>query len=434
MVARRDTGLPCTPAVKGLFGDECAADGDCDDGDPCNGFERCALGRCQTGSPIGCLPGDVVVTVPFAQPPVPSQVVSFIPEVQAVDAYPLLDRSGSMTAELDSIRSNVTDALLSVACPPAGTGAEGSCIPSLWAGAGTIGYEGVNGQSYRNHLDLQPDFTEVGPSLPPGEPSGCCDETQLFALWSTVTGQGSVAAETAFGSGCNVGTDYSDRASCTGSLAGDGADGYPCFRPDALAVVLIATDEAPTQSKNCPTIPTVAAAANAIGAKIIGLLGSGSTAAVQNDLGALALQTGAVDGSGSPLVFNAADVNAAAAVASGLAAMRASPLTVAASLVDDPSDAVDAVAAFADHVETAQLGTPECSAGLTDEDGDGDGFDERYVALSPGTPVCWRVVARENTVIAATDSPQVFPASLEPAAGRPRLETPRRVLFVVPPR
>ncbi|HEY3355637.1 MAG TPA: hypothetical protein VGQ83_20465 [Polyangia bacterium] len=34
----------------------CTTDGECDDGKPCNGVERCAAGRCEAGTPVACGP------------------------------------------------------------------------------------------------------------------------------------------------------------------------------------------------------------------------------------------------------------------------------------------------------------------------------------------------------------------------------------------
>ncbi len=55
------SGAACTECAVGYHAegdacvaDECAADGDCDDGQACNGAESCVGGSCQAGTPVDC--------------------------------------------------------------------------------------------------------------------------------------------------------------------------------------------------------------------------------------------------------------------------------------------------------------------------------------------------------------------------------------------
>jgi len=425
-VEPKGVGLVCMPALNGLVNPECSNAADCDDGDPCNGFEQCGVDyQCQPGTPIGCQAGDIVFVAPFqaaAQPT--AQEVAVSPEVQNLDVYLLLDRSGSMSTEIVSIKNNASTVVSNLSCPPFGTGTPGQCIPSLWAGAGTIGYAGGAG-SYNNWVDLQPNPNFSG--VPTTEPAGCCSEAHLLATWSTVTGSGSAA------SGCTITSDYAARASCTGSPAGSSGVGYPCFRPDSLPVIVMATDESFSTSLNCPVISVTAAAANAISARVVGLVGSGSAAQVRTELEDLATQTGAIDASSTPFVLDGADAAAAAALQTAISDIRLSPIDTRAVLVDDSSDAVDTVAAFLERVETLQLGTAECTGSLTDQDSNADGFDDEYAFLAQQSPVCWRIRAKTNATVAAIAAPQVFPATIQVQGARRAGMGQRRVLFVVPP-
>jgi hypothetical protein len=372
--------------------------------------------------------GDFVFIVPYEEPPTPEDDdLDFSTNLVTVDVYVLIDRSGSMSGEITSVRDNIAGQLELLTCPPLGSGSPADCIADLWSGSGTFGYE--DGAPYTNHLDVQSNPDLTGPAIATAEPgSSSFNESHLLATWSTVTGQGTAT------SGCSPAATYGPRVSCATSPAGASGIGYPCFRPNALPIILLATDEAPTATFNCPTIPTVAAAANAIGAKVIGVRGSSPPAQVTTDLNALANQTDTIDGSGNPIVVDGANAGAATAIGDGIRTLaNSTPLDVEADPVDDPIDLIDAVASFVDHLETLQLGTPECTSGLTDEDTNSDGFDDRYVDVTPGTPVCWRLIPKSNTTVEATEEPQLFHATVEVFGDGVTLLDTRDVFFLIPP-
>ncbi|MDY0000855.1 MAG: VWA domain-containing protein [Polyangia bacterium] len=375
--------------------------------------------------------GDFVFMVPFEEPPSPTEDdLDFSTSLVAVDVYVLVDRSGSMTSEITSIRTNMQTVANNITCPPLGTGDPATCIPDVWWGVGTVGYAGSGGQPYTNHLDLQSNPSLITSNLPTSEPGGCCAEPLQLATWSVVTGNGSAA------SGCSVTDAYLARTSCDGSPAGPTGIGYPCFRPGALPVVLLTTDEAPTSTQNCPGLTTVISAANAIGARIVGIKGSGGAAQLQTDLAALATGTGAVDANNgnAPLVMQGDDANAANAIENGIRLLaNGVPLDLSARSVDDPADGVDAVTNFVDRLETLQLGTPECTSGLTDQDTNSDGYPDQFVQVIAGTPVCWRLVPKQNITIEPTREPQVFMATVEVWGDNVTLLDTRDVYFLVPP-
>jgi hypothetical protein len=378
--------------------------------------------------------GDFVFIVPYQEPPDPERDdLDFSTNLQIMDVYLLVDRSGTMRDEISSIRASIQDAANNVTCPPLGNGDPSNCIPDIWWGVGTVGYRGVNGQSYTNHLDMQPNPSLITNALPTEEPvsTSCCAEPLYLATWSTCTG-GDVAA-----AGCSVGTPYPARTSCVGSPAGSAGIGYPCFRPNALPVIFLTTDEAPSQTYNCPAAAIVASAANNIGAKIVGVLGTGPTAQTRPDLEYLARETGAVDASTNPptpIVIDSANGDAALAIAAAIRLLaKGVPLDLEATPVDDPSDAVNAVTAFISRLETYQPGTAQCTAGLQTEDSNSDGYPDRYRNVLPGTPVCWNLIPKQNTTVMSTDQPQLFRAKVEVRGGVTLLDT-RNVFFLVPPR
>jgi hypothetical protein len=233
------------------------------------------------------------------------------------------------------------------------------------------------------------------------------------------------------------------RLNCNSSpanLAGYLGIGYPCFRPSALTVILLATDEPPISAgdtyKN-PLWSTILPVYLNRKAKFVGILGSGvAGTSVDTDMQLMAQQTGSVDAANGnrPLVFNGADANSATAIENGIRTLaNGLPLDISALAVDDPADAVDAISAFVDHLQTLQLGTAACAAGLNETDSNGDGFADKYLQVRTGTPVCWKVVSKQNTTVPATDAPQLFRATVRVYGDGVTQLDQRNVFFLVPP-
>jgi hypothetical protein len=230
------------------------------------------------------------------------------------------------------------------------------------------------------------------------------------------------------------------RATCAGSPAANaGYDtfGYPCFRQGALPVILLATDEqplSPGDTNKCPSWSTVVQPQMASrSARLIGNYGSSPAGGTISDLQVMATMTGAVKNGNAPLVFDGADANAAVAIENGVRTLaNGVPLDLSALLADDPSDAIDAVGALLDHQETLQLGTPECTDMLDAVDTNADTLPDSYVDVLPGTGVCWRLSAKSNDIIPATDTPRLLRASIQVVGdGVATLDT-RDVYLLVP--
>jgi hypothetical protein len=171
-------------------------------------------------------------------------------------------------------------------------------------------------------------------------------------------------------------------------------------------------------------------------ARLVGIYGSGSAAATITDLQVMATGTGAVDAASAnaPLVFSGSDASAATAIQNGILTLAAGvPLDLGTALEDDPSDAVDAVAAFVDHLETLQLGTPECANGLPAVDTDADTLDDAYVDVRAGTPVCWKLLPKSNATLPESAVPQVFRATVRVLGDGVTALDARDVFFIVPP-
>ncbi len=378
--------------------------------------------------------GDFVFVEPYMKPQTPTDDdLDFSTKLQAVDMYVILDRSGSMSGEYNTIRANLTTVVSNLTCPPLGTGNPATCIPDLWAGGGTVGYQGSGADAFKNLIDVRPapNFATL-PTF--SEPGGCCAEPLSFATLAAITGQG----------GANYAmSGVPARATCAGSPAANAGFqtfGYPCFRQGALPVVLLATDEPPISvgdTFKTPTWSQVLPSYTAQKAKLVGILGSGvAGTSVDTDLQTMASNTGAVDAANNnrPLVFNGADANAATAIENGIRALATGlPLDISAVSVDDPSDAVNAITAFVDHLQTLQLGTAQCANGLNDIDTNSDTFKDKYVQVRTGTPVCWTVVSKQNTTVPATSAPQLFRAKVKVYGDGVTQLDERNVFFLVPP-
>ncbi len=381
--------------------------------------------------------GDFVFIEPYQAPQSPTDDdLDFSSRLQQVDMYVILDRSGSMTTEFTSVRNNLGTVISHLTCPPLGTGDPATCIPDLWAGAGTVGYSGsTGGAAYLHAVDMQPNPNVSG--LPGTEPNGCCAEDLNFSVYAAITGNGTASQPS-----CGIQT-VAARASCATSYAathGFTTYGYPCFRDGALPVVLLATDEPPISAGDtnpCPNWSSVVRPAMLNrSAKLVGVLGDGAAASVTTDLRTMATDTGAVDSTmgNAPLVFNGSGTTAATAIENGIRALaNGVPLDLAAASADDPSDAVDAVASFVDHLQTLQLGTAQCANMLTDRDTNADSFPDAYDNVRAGTPVCWKLFSKQNNTVPATDQPQLFKATVTVTGDGVTVLDTRDVYFLVPP-
>jgi hypothetical protein len=378
--------------------------------------------------------GDFVFVEPYQQPQTPtSDNLDFSTKLQAVDMYVLLDRSGSMSTEITAVRDNLATAIQHLTCGGIGSN-PATCIPDLWAGAATIGYHGAGAAAFQNYKDIQQNLNISG--IPVTEPTGTDSmEPLTYASYAAVTGEG----------GANYGMSaVPARTTCAGSPAANAGYqtfGYPCFRQGALPVVLLATDEVPISAGDTWTTPNWATIVKPafLGkkAKLVGIMGSGVAGTqVETDMRTMATDTGAVDAANNnaPLVFDGSGTNAASAIENGIRTLaNGLPLDINAVGVDDPSDAVNAITAFVDHLQTNQLGTAACANGLTDTDTNADGFADKYLHVRTGTPVCWKVVSKQNTTVPATEAPQLFRAKVKVYGDGVTQLDERNVFFLVPP-
>ncbi len=376
--------------------------------------------------------GDFVFVMPYQQPQLPVQdKLDFKPALANVDLYVLVDRSESMASETQSIKNSLGGVIRGLQCPPVGTGQPGDCIPNLHAGLGGIGYE--TRQPFVHYLPIQPSPNFAGTSIP----NVVADETReplVFGVWTALTNATSAQANGTYG--CQL-----DAVAANPSCP-PGTYGQACFRSGSLPVVVLATDEPPLQAGadtvTCPGWSAVALPAlGARKAKLVGVVGSSPFGMTRSNLITMANDTGAVDASAgnAPLVFDGYDANAAQAIGDGIRALvRGVPLDMAAQAFDDPGDAVNAVAAFVDYLETLQLGDALCANGLSDDDSNGDGRKDRFRGVRAGVPLCWKLATKPNTTVPELDGPQLFRARVDVKGDDVTVVDSRDVFFLVPPK
>lgn len=391
---------------------------------PCGEYQTCAK---TAGDVWACF------EEPFLAPPEPAEGdgVSGAHGIAAVDVYLLVDRTGSMQVEATALRNQLAAVINAVRCPPLGDGPAGSCYSDLWVGAGNVGYRGATGAPYSHRADLQSGAVAVANSILTMEPAGgCCDEATNVALWATATALGSAALP-----GCAVDA-FPARATCVGSPAqnaGFETFGYPCFRQGALSLVVVTGDE--PFFVQCPNVPNVVVPALlSVGLHAPGVASAAGQTTI--DMQSLATSTGAVDrtNGNAPIVFLGQDAAAPQALQNALVASL--PMTrfaaVSPEIVDDPGDPVDVNSAFVERLEALDGGDPSCATGLTRFDSDGDGFFDTFFEVPLGSVLCWRIVAKSNDTVPASETAQNYPATLRITTGvDPPADHP--ILFLVPP-
>jgi len=235
---------------------------------------------------------------PCYEVPVDGGPLDIAMEVQAqvgrADVLLLIDTTTSMQEEIDQIRARLRDRIvpaISEALPDSQLGvasfADFPVSPYGSAGRDT---------PFTLHLAMTSSVADAQGAVNSIRLSNGADqpESQIEALYQTATGAG-LGAYVAPSEGCP-----------------SGGTGYPCFRRDALPVVLLFTD-APMHNGPSghgyggllsPPAHTYAATLrelNRLGVRVIGFDSGGGTG--RSDLEAVARATNAVDAAGAPLVY-----------------------------------------------------------------------------------------------------------------------------------
>ncbi len=372
--------------------------------------------------------GDFVFVVEYSEPPAPPippdplrDTLSFSTALQRVDVYVAIDTSGSMGGEI----ANLTAGFRATIVPQIA-----ARIPEVQFGVGR--FEDCPSSTCYNSMnnlqDITSSITLVENALRSITTTCGGSEPYRQMLWLLATGN----------TGVFSGNVRPRPRRCTDPLT----VGWPCFRPDAVKIIIQCGDEPMSQSNSCSPARTHADVVAAMTAQQIRYIGIESgNATLRTDMQAVGRDTGSVDGrTGSPFVFTIPSDG------SGLSTTivdavdqlaRNVPIRVDAVPRDEPSDAVDAVVEFIDYLETNTSGRTVmgrvCTTGLTTADGNGDGRPDYFPRIFPGTSVCWDIVPKSNVTVPPRPEPQIFVAHIDVIGD---LFTPldtRRVFFLVPP-
>jgi len=412
--------------------DPCLADSD---GDGTSDLGEIAYGSDpldDTDSPTAV--GDFVFEMPLDETPRPAvDTLVFSTNLKVADVYFLIELTGSLSAEIGTIVSGLNTVIIP------GILAE---ISDAWFGVGAYQDCDSSWCDYGMAM-VQPmtDDTAVVVDTLTDISSDWCGGSEPYrhAIYATATGD--VAA---FSSWAGV--------SPTTWSCPTGAFGWPCFRPEAVPIIIHLGDEDfDTASSSCPapsiTHTQAVDALNGIEARYIGLnAGDLSWENSHDDMVAIAEDTGSVDTTGAPLVYDVSGdisglstqiVDAVSAVATAV------PIRVDAIAEDDPADMVDAVGEFVERVNTNTSGSSiwdpilgemrECTPAPTGTPGLEPPTLDHFSVVEPGQSVCFDIVPKVNTTIPATTIPLVFRAVIHVLGDEHTPLDDREIYFIVPP-
>lgn len=416
--------------------------------------------------------GDFVFTIPYEEMAEPRKdTLNFRTNIQFADMYILIDDSGSMKDEMETLKSALSTAIDKLTCddfqvPCLGDstcqsgqvcGAGGtciesprstSCIESFHTGVGR--YE----KAFCNILSVQSDPSTTVATLPAagnggterpsvalaciGDDANCNEETYG---WSTtkLSPQGCQQACTPGGVGCvgfrqdaarivvNV-TDEPDNCRSTGNFEEDGS----------LKTECVPYFSAATQALTMSGITYVGV--NSIEPPDPGSEPSSTDRNTQAMMRYFAEVTGAVDSNGEALWFRGANEGAADALVAGIQeVVKNVPLKIELEPMEDTGDAGD-ILHIIDKIETNNSGDDPCVRHLQISDSNADGTLDTFDGVLPGEPVCWDVSVKDNSdaalggrAIKPTDEPQVFRLRMI-VRGNGSVVDERTAYFLVPPK
>ena len=370
--------------------------------------------------------GDFVFVVPYEEDPDPVRdTLRFRTSLQLVDVYFLFDISGSMSTEIGSLRTAVGSIMADLTCTDYGGACESdadcgsgracsvartciedpavsACVANPWTGGGI--YEA----DLENLLALQPDPAMTSSAL--GVTTFGATESLNRAAWTI--------ADPEAAPGSPIG--------CAPAMMG--RIGCPAYREDAVKILVAFTDE---DSDGTETAAQAGMALRGAGITFIGVWSGTASSTARSALVNLATEADSLSGAGAPLVFDGADAAVVPAVTAAInEVVEGVPIRVTIRAADEPGDDGDSLQ-FIDYLEVNTSGATCSAIGVT-EDTDGDGYDDAFPSVLPGTPVCWDVVPLRNDTVEPATLPLVYRARLTVSGDGSPLDS-RIVYFLIPP-
>ncbi|MBO6936497.1 MAG: VWA domain-containing protein [Deltaproteobacteria bacterium] len=349
--------------------------------------------------------------------------------LNSVDVYFLVDTTGSMGGELYNLQRGLTSGTYIAGCPGGIIGAMDCTIPDIQFGVGQaedyprspfgVYYD----DPYVHRQDITASAAAAQAAVNALNLGNGYDwpESQGSALWAVATGNG-LGGYTPARSGCPAGTW-----------------GYPCFREEAIPVIVLITD-APFHNGNrfpysglgftAPSWANTISALRAAGIRVIIIESANwyyysDRRACLDDYEEVATQTGAVDGAGDPFVYNinSNGTGLDGAVVSAIDDLaNATRLDIVARAIDNPATAFD----------ERQLVSSVTAATYSPGGACGGRSGNRFTACVPGSDVRFEIVFH-NDVVMPTAVPQVFNFWIRAYYDGTSLAAEKPVRIVVPP-
>jgi hypothetical protein len=377
--------------------------------------------------------GNFFFIVPFLEAPEPDKdTLVFSTNIKQADVYFLVDTTGSMWAEVATLRGSISSTVI--------PGMVAS-IPDVWVGVGHFddypygGYGSSGDESFENlqNINGDPALAQAAAAALPTGSGADSPESHVAGLFTVATGDPSRTMPLQPAPSCPAGTW-----------------GYPCFRTGSVPIIVLISDawfhNGPGgayaySGVPAPTYAETVAALNAARIKVIGV--HSDTWCDDSHYRQLAIDTGAVDVASNPLVYNIPGdgsglgdqvINAVATLSSQV------PISVSAEDRDDTSDAVDATI-FIDRIVPNTVDSVEdpmhpgvfCVTGLATADTDGDTVQDTFTSVLPGQSVCFDIYPKMNETVEPLPEPQVFKAFVDVLGDHITVLDTRDVYFLVPP-
>ena len=351
-------------------------------------------------------------------------------DLNSVDVYFLVDTTGSMGGELYNLQRGLTSGTYISGCPGGIIGAMDCTIPDIQFGVGQaedfpVSPFGVYyDDPYRHRQDITNSRSAAQNAVNALRLGNGYDwpESQASALWSVATGN-RLGGYTSARTGCPAGTW-----------------GYPCFREDAIPVVVLITDAPFHNGSNgfnyyglgfsAPSWGNTLSALRNAGIRVIVIESANwyywsDRRACLNDYNQLATTTRAVDGAGDPFVYNinSNGTGLDSAVVDAIDDLaNATRLDIEARAIDNPATAFD------ERRLVASITAATYSPGGACNSASGDTF----VACVPGTDVRFDIVFHNDVVMPAA-TPQIFEFWIRAYYDGTSIAAEKPVRIVVPP-
>jgi hypothetical protein len=421
--------------------------------------------------------GDFVFTETYRKAQTPAKLtLDFTTNIQRADVFLLVDTTGSMGTTVSGLRSSLSSTIIP---------ALKAQIPSVAIGIGDYRDFPNNGGSPGDWpFKLTHRIMTVGTSA--GVTSvqnavnslitgggGDGPESSWEALHQIATGLGNTSG------GANVPAFNPATANPTSPVTGESFGTRPGvgFRNDALPIIVYFTDaeghnsdtvsgaDYSTTVVTSPRSTQVISELNSISARVIGVTTDASSPrkdqlSAVNATGAVVTPSAWGTGSARPtacsltqcctgtsgageaptsgkcplsFLMNSSGKDVGNSVVQAITVLASDVLmNVSAKIADDPTDSVDAVAAFVESVVANPSAGAPCASGLTAIDTNADGKLDTFTGVKPGTHVCFDVISKPNTTVRSTSVVQYFKAGISVLGSGVSVLSTHDVYFMVP--